>query len=81
MDHQATATHVAMRSEESLPVMLNARWVFADDELRERFGEDAGNLCLHVVNLAPACHPHVGLDFDVGFDADWKGMKCCNSDL
>ena len=38
-----------MGAEHPLPVVLNARRVFADDERAQRLGQGAGDLGLHIV--------------------------------
>ena len=75
VQHQPAAAQVAMGAEQPLPVMLDPRRVFADDQRSQRLGQGTGDLGLHIVDLAPADHPHIRLHLHVPLGPHRNGRQ------
>ena len=81
MHHQTATSDVAMCAEEALPMMLNPRRVFSDNQFRQGACQRTSDGRLHVVNLAPTGNTHVRFNLDVGFHTHWESLKVCHSNL
>src|SRR5207302_7749718 len=74
VDHERPAAHVAVRTEDLLPEMLDARGVFAVEELKERLGQRDGHRWIEPGDFTPAGNLVVGLDLEIRLGADDKAL-------
>ena len=75
MHHERPAAHVAVRAEELLPEVLDARRVLAVEQLEQRLGQPYGDARRQLLDLAPAMNAMVGVDADVCLGPNRRGLE------
>jgi hypothetical protein len=62
--HERPAAHIAMRAEEFLPKVFDARRVLAVEQFIERIRRHDRRITLELVDFAPAANAHVRFELD-----------------
>ena len=65
MHHQGTAAHIAMRSIQLLPDVLDTCGVLAIDQLKQRLHQNSCDSRIDPLEVTPAADPVIGLDFHI----------------